>query len=264
MHKILIAIFAMLAITTSAKAQSAQDNRARAQYLAAEASYDRGDYEAALRSEEQAREILGQDNALLAAMRVRIYSRQGWVFSARDALEQFYQYDASPELLREIGQVENNLPAPSATAAFDEAVAANRRADYTLAARAYEFACESGEDHGCFGLAYAYSNGLGVEQNGERSVRLYEPLCDAGNEYACANLGSVYLNGGTMPPNYERAAHFWRRACDGGYSLMCWRAGDLYSNPAHGFYDATLATSLLAQGCELRNSESCEALEAIK
>ena len=92
-------------------------------------------------------------------------------------------------------------------------------------------ACDGNLAEGCYNLAVAYSNGLGVPRNERKAAGLFRRACDRKLAAGCHYLGLHLDLGLGVPANQRRAAPLYRRACDGGEEAACDRLDRLCRRP---------------------------------
>ena len=57
--------------------------------------------------------------------------------------------------------------------------------DEKRAAELYPRACDGGDGLGCYNLAVAYVQGIGVSKDLKRAFQLFKQACDRGDAQAC-------------------------------------------------------------------------------
>ncbi|HWT21858.1 MAG TPA: tetratricopeptide repeat protein [Variovorax sp.] len=89
--------------------------------------------------------------------------------------------------------------------------------NYAKAAQLYEQAMKLGHWKAQFNLAGLYLQGLGVEQDPEKSIELTEDLMRKGVPAAWDNMGTMYMGGvGSLKQDATVAYAFWQHAADMG------------------------------------------------
>ncbi|MCG8378051.1 MAG: ankyrin repeat domain-containing protein, partial [Proteobacteria bacterium] len=78
------------------------NKKAKAYYFAAEEAYNNKQYESALNGIKKTEELLGKSNAVLEGLRVKVLFELKDYQAAKQALDKFYTYKASPELEKDI------------------------------------------------------------------------------------------------------------------------------------------------------------------
>ena len=89
--------------------------------------------------------------------------------------------------------------------------------NYAKAVQLYEQAMKLGHWKAQFNLAGLYLQGLGVEQDPEKSIELTEDLMRNGVPAAWDNMGTMYMGGiGSLKQDATVAYAFWQKAADMG------------------------------------------------
>jgi len=89
--------------------------------------------------------------------------------------------------------------------------------NYAKAVQLYEQAMKLGHWKAQFNLAGLYLQGLGVEQDPEKSIELTEDLMRKGVPAAWDNMGTMYMGGiGSLKQDATVAYAFWQKAADMG------------------------------------------------
>lgn len=83
-------------------AQTSKNNQAKAYYFAAEESYKNKKYNDALVALEKVESLLGNSNAVLSALKVKVYYEQKEFIKAKNEIGVFFSFKASEALTREI------------------------------------------------------------------------------------------------------------------------------------------------------------------
>lgn len=83
-------------------AQTSKNNQAKAYYFAAEASYKNKEFNDALLALEKVESLLGKSNAVLSALKVKVYFEQKEFAKAKNEIGVFFGFKASDILTREI------------------------------------------------------------------------------------------------------------------------------------------------------------------
>ena len=120
------------------------------------------------------------------------------------------------------------LTAGSATAGFDEGVAAYERGDYAAALREFMPLALGGDSSAQYSLGVMYTQGEGIAQDYAEAVRWYRLAADQGNASAQYNLGVRYHDGEGVPQNYAEAARWFRLAADQGLAQAQFALGLMY------------------------------------
>ncbi|HUH01362.1 MAG TPA: hypothetical protein VML75_05160, partial [Kofleriaceae bacterium] len=135
--------------------------------------------------------------------------------------------------------------------------------DYQAAAAAFADACECGDPQGCFELATAHSNAMGVPYAPKKSLAEHERACKAGYGPACAAIGRAHLGGNLgleksdteAAPWFQRALPLLRRGCQAKDGNACLDLGFL---AVYGFGgDDELAPALFERACADRIDYAC-------
>jgi uncharacterized protein len=116
----------------------------------------------------------------------------------------------------------------SATAGFDEGVAALQRGDYHAAFREFMPLAVAGDSSAQFNLGLMYHRGEGVPQNYAEAMRWYRMAAAQGDAKAQYNLGFMYASGQGVPQNYAEAVRWFRMAADQGEALAQDSLGGMY------------------------------------
>jgi len=70
-------------------------------------------------------------------------------------------------------------------------------------------------------LGELYADGVGVEQDFERTVELYRTACNRRQGEACYRLGRMYQSGTGVNRSPGTGGYYIGRACDYGYQSAC-------------------------------------------
>jgi uncharacterized protein len=116
---------------------------------------------------------------------------------------------------------------------FEDAVAAQERADYATALRLLRPLADQGNAGAQNSLGTMYENGHGVPQDYAEAVKWYRLAADRGDPYAQNNLGAMYKSGQGVPQNYAEAARWFRLAADQGLAGGQLNLGGMYRS-GHG------------------------------
>jgi len=84
---------------------------------------------------------------------------------------------------------------------------------------ALEKAKVAGNTEALIGLAYAYSEGIGVDASPERAAALLQEASDAGHLEARYKLGLMYKSGVGVAPDLSKAIELMKSAQESGYPL---------------------------------------------
>jgi TPR repeat protein len=96
------------------------------------------------------------------------------------------------------------LSAGSATAGFDEGVAAYKRGDYAAALREFMPLALAGDSSAQYNLGVIYRLGEGVPQNDAEAMRWYRLAAAQGAANAQNDLGVMYADGPWRAPGLRR------------------------------------------------------------
>ncbi len=121
----------------------------------------------------------------------------------------------------------------------------------------YRRECDSGDQLGCYNLAYRYENGKGVPKDLTRAVSLYKASCDAGQDLACNNLGVLYETGNGVVKDPAHASQLYKLACDRKDWLACRNLGFLYSFGRGVAADVPHALQLYQLACDHDEFRGC-------
>ncbi|MCG8379750.1 MAG: hypothetical protein MI865_09790, partial [Proteobacteria bacterium] len=102
MKKLTYLFIPLLALLFLTPAFADNNKKAKAYYFAAEEAYNNKQYESALNGIKKTEELLGKSNAVLEALKVKILFEQKQFEAAKQTLDKFYTYKASPELEKDI------------------------------------------------------------------------------------------------------------------------------------------------------------------
>jgi TPR repeat protein len=89
--------------------------------------------------------------------------------------------------------------------------------DPTQAALWLEAAAKAGSGSAMAHLAWLYTEGLGVEQDGGQAVHWYEQAVDAGEIQHTLSLGWAYLRGELVPRDRARSEAWFRKGIEADY-----------------------------------------------
>jgi TPR repeat protein len=120
-------------------------------------------------------------------------------------------------------------PSPSSAGLGEEADAAYRKGDYTLAFRLARQAAEQGDVKAQTMLGYFYASGTGVTRNDTEAARWYRSAAEKGNAAAQYSLGQAYDTGRGVPQDYSQALSFYRLAAAQGKAAAQNKLGYMYS-----------------------------------
>src|SRR5919106_1394834 len=121
----------------------------------------------------------------------------------------------------------------SATAGWDEGVAAYDRGDYHAAFREFMALAVAGYSSAQLNIGVMYASGQGVPQNYAEAVRWFRRAADHGEAQAQSNLGVMYERGQGVPQDYAEAVRWHRMAADQGEALAQFNLGAMYHS-GHG------------------------------
>src|ERR671918_376441 len=116
----------------------------------------------------------------------------------------------------------------SATAGWDEGVAAYDRGDYHAAFREFMALAVAGYSSAQLNIGVMYASGQGVPQNYAEAVRWFRRAADHGEAQAQSNLGVMYERGQGVPQNYAEAMRWYRMAADQGNANAQWNLSVMY------------------------------------
>ena len=111
-------------------------------------------------------------------------------------------------------------------------------------------ACSLGDMTGCNNLGSAYENNNQIN----KANALYRQACDGGNDLACNNLAVNFENGLGLEENYNKSAELYIKSCGFAFAKACKNAGDLYY---YKFKDYKTALKWYKKACELGSGRAC-------
>jgi TPR repeat protein len=98
----------------------------------------------------------------------------------------------------------------------------------------------------------------------KRAAAYLEKACDRDFLVACLELGTDQLAGNVgLPREPEKALATYQKACDHKSGVGCFFVGDTIMNGVVGTPDAKRARTAFAQGCALKDDESCARLNTM-
>lgn len=109
-------------------------------------------------------------------------------------------------------------PTASATAGFDEGVAALRSGNYAKAMEEWTKAAEGGDARAQYGVGYLYQFGLGVGPDNAKAKGWYEKAAARNDPDALLALGSMYESGKAGRQDLKEAIKDYRAAAASGRS----------------------------------------------
>ena len=116
----------------------------------------------------------------------------------------------------------------SATAGFDEGVAAYQRGDYRTAFREFMPLAVAGDSSARVSIGLMYDSGQGVPQDYAEALHWFRMAADQGDASGQFNLGVMYDLGQGVPQNYAEAARWYRMAAAQGVALAQDGLGGMY------------------------------------
>lgn len=99
----------------------------------------------------------------------------------------------------------------TATAGFDEAVAAHKARDYETALREARQAAEAGDARGGWLLGFMHDTGQGTAVNRAEAARWYEKAAEGGVARAFERLARMYASGEGVAKDADKALDYARR-----------------------------------------------------
>ena len=126
--------------------------------------------------------------------------------------------------------------------------------DYAEAARWYRMSATLGDDHGQFDLGNAYRNGRGVKQDQAEAAYWYRLAAGQGYAAAQFNLGIMYAAGEGVEQSRDEAVNWYRLAANQGHAAALNNLGWMYWEGEEEFRDPVKALALLTVAAE-RGSE---------
>ncbi len=106
--------------------------------------------------------------------------------------------------------------AESTETAFDKAVQAYDRGDYSTAFRLFSELSEQGDPHAQFKLGFMYEKGHGVTQDHKEAVRWFRLAAEQGYPGGQFSLGRCYYDGRGVPQDDKEAVKWYRPAAEQG------------------------------------------------
>jgi hypothetical protein len=116
----------------------------------------------------------------------------------------------------------------SATAGWDEGVAAYERGDYLAALGEVMPLARAGDPQAQSALGWMYQHGWGVPQNHAEAARWYLRAAEQGHVIAQSNLGVMYANGWGVPEDLVEAGRWFRMAAEQGNAMAQGLLGGMY------------------------------------
>lgn len=113
---------------------------------------------------------------------------------------------------------------------FHQAQEAVDQEDYDQAVLILRLLAEQGHPDTQFLLGIAYSNGLGVNLDGQQAIRWYQLAAEQGHIDAQYNMGVAYATGNGVAVDATKAAGWYRRAALQGSIEAQFNLGLLYAN----------------------------------
>src|SRR5690348_11231292 len=104
----------------------------------------------------------------------------------------------------------SGIAASAAAASFDDAVAASKRGDYTIAAAIFRVLAEQGDVAAQTNLGVMYESGRGVAQDYAQAAKWYRKAAEQGEPTPQCNLGALYASGRGVPQDHGEAAKWYR------------------------------------------------------
>lgn len=108
---------------------------------------------------------------------------------------------------------------------------------------------------GCMDLAYAYLNGIGIQQDTQKALELWQIACDNKDFKACFNIAATYYNGEKTQNNLKQAEKIWLETCEKGAADSCLGVALLYTQ--NGTAPTKKAMPFLEKACNLGNANGC-------
>lgn len=96
--------------------------------------------------------------------------------------------------------------------------------DYTKGLAFLKRGCDMEHALGCSGIAFAYQNGLGVEESEKQAFELYLYGCDElidPSGSSCYNVAWIYENGSSTKRNLKLAKLYYAKACEEEFGGAC-------------------------------------------
>lgn len=116
----------------------------------------------------------------------------------------------------------------TATADFDDGLAAALRGDFATALREWRPLAEQGHADAQYNLGVMYDEGEGVSESTSEAMKWYLRAAEQGNSDAQYNLGATYDEGDGVPENNQAAAKWYRLSADQGDSDAQFNLGAMY------------------------------------
>jgi hypothetical protein len=112
---------------------------------------------------------------------------------------------------------------------------------------------------GCAALGIAYSDGVGVEKDLQKSEDLYRHACDDDYAPACVLAGDVYENikRGKKTENLTTALTFYDRACAIDHNFGCYEYAELHQSGKPAESSDNKAAEYFQKTCTIDPTRGC-------
>jgi len=102
--KVVCLTLLILCCLGTSPAYANNQNKAKAYYFSAEDSFNEKNYDDAIKSLKKVEGLLGNSNSTVSALKIKILFAQGKLNAAKEELNNFYSYDATTELSRDMSR----------------------------------------------------------------------------------------------------------------------------------------------------------------
>ena len=146
---------------------------------------------------------------------------------------------------------------------FDDALAAYKRGEFSVAAKTFRRLAEQGDAKAQYWLGYIYDMGEGVAEDKAEAVRWYRKAADQGFARAQCNLGDMYDSGEGVAENKAEAMRWYRKAADQGYAKAQFLLGLLYAKGEGVPQDKAEAARWYRKAADQGNADAKLALDRL-
>lgn len=140
--------------------------------------------------------------------------------------------------------------APSAQAGFDEAMAAYRSGNTTVAFKEFMKAAEAGDRYAQVMVGNMYLEGTGTERDAAKAATWLERAATGGHSYAQYALGLLYMSGQGVPKDAAKGVAWLDKAAQQGSFFAQTTLGDAYANGIGVAVDKARAVSYYASAAD--------------
>lgn len=120
--------------------------------------------------------------------------------------------------------------AASATAGWDEGIAAQKAKQYDVAMKEFRALADQGDAAGQYAVGFMYYRGQGVEKNLQEAAAWYRKAAEQGYADAQTELAEMYESGEGVPRSDRDAASWYRKAAEQGDAIAQNNLGVMYAN----------------------------------